>query len=117
MSALREAMSELPDAVFVDLLERDDAYLLVIDLPGVTADTLELQTTAGRLTIEARRRKPHDPTYSYRTEQRSSFLDAELPLPPDADGAAASADLEQGVLEVQLPKRDGNAGTTIEIEG
>ena len=116
MSALREAMSELPDAVFVDLLESDDAYLLVVDLPGVTAETLEITAKAGRLVIEARREKPHDPSYRYRREDRSLFLDAELPLPPDARGAEASASIDRGVLEVTVPKRTATESTTIEID-
>ena len=57
MSALRDALRELPDAVFADLLESDDAYLLVLDLPGVTGDTVELRIEKGRLVIEARREK------------------------------------------------------------
>ena len=43
MSALRDALRDLPDAVFADLLESDDAYLLVIDLPGATAETVDVR--------------------------------------------------------------------------
>ena len=46
---LREALGELPETVFADLLESDDAYLLVIDLPGVTAETLDVTVECGRL--------------------------------------------------------------------
>jgi len=46
MSALRDALRELPDAVFADLLESDEAYRLVLDVPGVTADTAEIVAEA-----------------------------------------------------------------------
>jgi HSP20 family molecular chaperone IbpA len=116
MSALRDALRELPEAVFADLLESDDGYLLVIDLPGVTADTAELSVTKGRLVIEARREKRLPPEFRYLREDRSLFLDAELPLPPDATGAGASATMSRGVLEVELPKRESAPERTIPIE-
>ncbi|MEF8839716.1 MAG: Hsp20/alpha crystallin family protein, partial [Haloarculaceae archaeon] len=42
MSALRDALGELPDAVFADLLEGEDAYLVVLDVPGAAPDSLEV---------------------------------------------------------------------------
>jgi HSP20 family molecular chaperone IbpA len=116
MSALREAMSDLPDAVFVDLLESDSSYLLVVDVPGVTQDTLDVTAADGQLTIEARREKPHGPQYRFRREDRGLFLDATIPLPPDAVGSKADASVDRGVLEVTVPKRERGAGTTIEID-
>jgi HSP20 family molecular chaperone IbpA len=115
MSALREALRDLPDAVFADLLESDDAYLLVLDLPGVTAETMELRVESGRLSIEARRQKDAPAGFQYLREDRSLFLDAELPLPPDALGEDAEASVDRGVLELTLPKRGGDVETEIEI--
>ncbi len=116
MSALREALRDLPETVFADLLESEDAYLLVVDLPGVTAETVDVEVEGGRLVIEARREKALPPEYRYRREDRSLFLDAELPLPGDATDEGADASVEAGVLEVRLPKREAAAATTIEVE-
>jgi HSP20 family molecular chaperone IbpA len=116
MSAIREAMRELPDAVFADLLESDDAYLLVIDLPGASEQTVDVGVTDGRLEIEARREKDVPMEYSYLQEERSLFLDADLPLPPDATGAGAEATIDRGVLELRLPKRDAAPEQEIPIE-
>ena len=104
MSALRDALRDLPDAVFADLLESDDAYVLVVDLPGATAKTTEGLAEDGRLVIEARRAKATPDGFRYVREDRPLFLDAELPLPPDADGDDADAEMERGVLEVTIPK-------------
>jgi HSP20 family molecular chaperone IbpA len=117
MSALREAVRELPDAVFADLLESDDAYLLVVDLPGATAETVDVSVEEGRLEIEARREKDAPTEFSYLREDRSLFLDADLPLPPDATGADASATIDRGVLELRLPKREAAPTREIPIEG
>ncbi|WP_435358837.1 Hsp20/alpha crystallin family protein [Haloarchaeobius sp. DFWS5] len=115
MSALRDALRDLPDAVFADFLESDDSYLLVIDLPGVTADTLDITVKEGRLQLEARRAKDVPPEFRYEREERSMFLDAELPLPPDATPENAEATVERGVLELRLPKRTASEETRIEI--
>ncbi|MEF8783336.1 MAG: Hsp20/alpha crystallin family protein [Haloarculaceae archaeon] len=115
MSALRDALRDLPDAVYADLLEGEDAYLLVIDLPGTTAETVDARVEGGKLVVEARRKKSVPPEFRYVTEERSLFLDAELPLPPDATGANADGTIDRGVLELRLPKQSATPGTTIPI--
>lgn len=103
MTPLREALTDLPGA---DLLESDDAYLLVVDAPGATADTVEVVADGARLTVEARRRKAVPPEFDYRREDRPVFLDADLPLPPEASGVESVA-VERGVVEIRLGKRAG----------
>jgi len=115
MSGLRDALRDLPETVFADLLESEDAYLLVIDLPGATADTVTVDISAGRLDIEARREKDLDPEFRYVEEDRSLFLDAELPLPPDATGADAEGTMRRGVLELTIPKAGAAPDTSVPI--
>ena len=117
MSALRDALRDLPDAVYADLLEGDKAYLLVVDLPGTTAETVDVRVESGRLVVEARREKDVPPEFQYVEEERTLFLDAELPLPPDATGAGAEGSLERGVLEIRLPKQSAAPGTSVPIDG
>lgn len=112
---LRDALGELPETVFADLLEDDEAYVLVIDLPGVTAETVDVTIDGGRLKIEARREKDVPRDFSYLTEERSLFLDADLPLPPDATGADAEGSIERGVLTLTLPKSDADGGRRVPI--
>lgn len=112
---MREALRELPEAVFADVLEADDSYLLVVDLPGATADTVEVSVDRSRLRIEARREKSLPPEFRYLREGRALFLDCELPLPPDSTAAGAEGTVERGVLELRLPKSDEEADRTIPI--
>jgi len=116
MSVLRDALRDLPDAVFADLLESDDEYRIVIDVPGVTADTADLIAESGRLRVDARREKSVPPEFHYVREDRPLFLDAELPLPRDADGENASATMDRGVLEISVPKRVDEDGQPIPID-
>jgi HSP20 family molecular chaperone IbpA len=116
MSAFRDALRNLPDAVFADVLESETAYLLVVDIPGATAETVDARVEDLRLVIEARRRKDVPAEFQYVREDRSLFLDAELPLPPDATGAGAEATMHQGVLELRLPKKAAAPETAIPIQ-
>ncbi|WP_297889145.1 Hsp20/alpha crystallin family protein [uncultured Halorubrum sp.] len=116
MSALRDALRDLPDAVFADLLESDDGYVLVVDLPGATAETTEVLVEDGRIDIEGRREKAVPDGFEYVREDRPLFLDAELPLPNDADGAGADAEIDRGVLEISLPKRERDVSKSIPVD-
>ncbi|MFB6219105.1 MAG: Hsp20/alpha crystallin family protein, partial [Halobacteriaceae archaeon] len=70
---------------------------------GATEDTVEAAVRGGRLRVEARREKAVPDGFEYRREGRPLFLDADLPLPPDAGGVGAVT-VERGVLEVTVEK-------------
>ncbi|MFC6716419.1 Hsp20/alpha crystallin family protein [Natrialbaceae archaeon GCM10025810] len=113
MSALRDALRDLSGDVFFDLLESDDAYLLVLDVPGATGETTDVSVENGRIEVEARRAKDVG-DYRYLEENRSLFLEVDLPLPSDASETGVETAVERGVLEVTMPKR-GDGETTIDI--
>ncbi|WP_226007907.1 Hsp20/alpha crystallin family protein [Natrinema salinisoli] len=115
MSALRDALRDLSEDVFFDLLESEDAYLLVLDVPGVSAESLDLAIEDGRIFIDAHREKEPTGDYQYVEENRSLFRDVDLPLPEDASDASAEATVTRGVLELRLPKRGASGETTIDI--
>lgn len=116
MSALRDALRDLPEPVYADLLESEEAYILVVDLPGATAETVDVRVERGRLVVEARREKDYPVAFEYVEEDRSLFLDVELPLPPDATGSGAEGTVDRGVLELRLPKQTAAPSTTIPID-
>ncbi len=115
MSVLRDAVSQLPTLVFADILESEHSYRLLVDLPGASAETTTVEIVGSTLHIEARRTKSVPPSFQYVTEDRSLFLDAELPLPPDVGTEGASATMGGGVLELTLPKSDERVDTEIPV--
>ncbi|MFC6963785.1 Hsp20/alpha crystallin family protein [Halocatena marina] len=115
MSALRNALQDLSDSVFVDVLESDDAYLFVVDLPGATPETVDAWVEGRRLRLEAKREKELSPAFRFLRENRSLFIDAQLPLPPDATDTDAEANMERGVLELHLPKTTAASGEQIPV--
>lgn len=81
----------------IDVLETDDALTVLIDVPGVDADSLELSVAREKLELTAHRRAPlFEPAYRY----RRTF---QIPREVDADGIDAK--LEDGVLTLRFPKR------------
>lgn len=115
MPALRDALGDLSEDIFFDLLESDDDYLLVLDIPGVSAELLDLTVENGRISIDAHREKLTDDNYQYLEENRSLFLDVDLPVPEDVIETEATATVERGVLELTLPKRSSGGETTIDV--
>lgn len=116
MQPMRKALSNLPEPVFADLLESPEAYLLVVDLPGTTREDVRIEAQSNRLEIEASRKKSVPEEFSYRSEDRPLFLDATIPVPMDATPTEATATMEQGVLEIHIPKTSHTV-RTVPIEG
>lgn len=115
MQALREALRDLPDAAFADLLKSDEEYLLVVDVPGATAESTDVAVEGGRLQVEAHREDAVPEGFEPVDEPRESVIAFELPLPPDAATSNADASVEQGVLELRLARAE-SAETTIHID-
>lgn len=116
MTALRDALRDLPDPVFADVLESDDAYLVVLDLPGVEADGLDVSTGAGTVSVSANRTVDVPEGFDAVDRRRSTAFEFHLPLPPDAAGEGAEGSIDRGVLELTLPKAGSRKRTTVPID-
>lgn len=112
MPALRDAVRTLPSDVFYDLLEGDDEYLLVLDLPGVSPTTLDVTVDDGTLVIDATREHTHPDDYEYVEENRPDSREIRLTLPADRSEPVIETTIDRGVLEVTIPK---NGPTSIDV--
>ena len=91
----------------VDLTETEREYVFEVDLPGLTADEIQLRTDADGLCISGRRASRHPDGKCLRVERPSGAFLRQLPLPPDAQGEIL-ATFGDGVLELRLPKNRGD---------
>lgn len=104
MTLLRETLRALPDATFADVYESDDAYLVVLDVPGVTAEAVSVHGEGAVVEIDADREGEGPEGYRPVSLEREERLEATLPLPPDARGEVVSWEIDRGVLEVTIPR-------------
>lgn len=90
----------------VNLYELDEEILLVAQLPGVSADDLELSVANGLLTIAVSRGKPKSvPEESYRRSERPvGRWERTFSLPSKVRDEEMYAELNHGVLKLHLPK-------------
>ena len=115
MRTFRDALADLPGGVYADVLEGEEGYLVVVDVPGASSETTEIEVRGRRLSVRADRVMPAREDFEYRRQNRDRRLTFELPLPRDALAGEAVASVERGVLEIELPKAAAG-DTTIPLE-
>lgn len=89
----------------VDVQEKEDAFLMEADLPGVSKNDINLQVKDDVLTISAEMntaKKEKKDGYVY-SERRSGHTERSFSL-EGIDQSAVTADYQNGVLMVRLPK-------------
>lgn len=88
-----------------NLREDPDALYLELELPGLRLEDLEITTLGRQLTIRGERADPGDPPEAYlRRERPVGGFARTLDLPYEIDRDGVQAVLEDGVLEIVLPK-------------
>lgn len=96
-----------------DILESDDAYLVVFDAPGATGSDVQVRFVDGEVQVRVDRFRDVREGFELRFPGRGLSLDGSARLPADAavDAEAAEAVLtDRGTLEVRVPKA-AEAGT------
>ncbi len=91
----------------VDVLENDDAYLVVFDAPGAEKEDVQVRYLDATVKIRIDRFREFYEGFDMRFPGRGMALDGEAELPDDAvvDPDAGTARLtEHGTLNIEIPK-------------
>jgi HSP20 family protein len=90
----------------VDISEREDAYLVAAELPGVAAGDVEITFEDGLLTIQGERHQARDdsPAKMHRAERRYGAFRRSITLPSHVEADKIEASAQDGVLLVVVPK-------------
>ena len=126
--SLREAMDRLFEdsfirpngqqlAVPVDLWETKDAYHLQADLPGLSADDIEINVTPDTVTISGETKPGTDVTNEgwLRQERLFGKFKRSFTVPTQIDPSKVEAKFTNGVLELVLRKAENHKPRTIKI--
>ncbi|MDW3095777.1 MAG: Hsp20/alpha crystallin family protein [Gammaproteobacteria bacterium] len=92
----------------VDVIEREDHYILKADLPGVDRKDIEIVFEDGALTLKGERSDNSESDHDgYKRLERSygGFLRS-FRMPENIDADNITAKSEHGVLEVRVPKQE-----------
>lgn len=90
-----------------DVVEKDDAYEISADLPGVKRDDVKIHVNGRDLEIVAETKseeKLEEDGKLLRSERLHGRLQRRLTLAEDLDAEKAKASYEDGVLKITLPK-------------
>ena len=94
-------------ATAVDLVEKDDAYEVSAELPGLDEKDLKVEVVNGTLRMagEKREEKEEKRKDYYLRERHFGAFERSFVLPDDVDADHIEAAFRKGVLTVRLPRR------------
>jgi HSP20 family protein len=92
----------------LDISERKDAYVVTVEVPGVSPDDLDITLEDGLLTIQGERQFTQESTEQqyHRVERRYGSFRRSITLPSQVQAETIEASFENGVLEVVVPKAE-----------
>lgn len=111
----RHSRSWLPA---VDLFEKGGDYHLKMEVPGIKPENIDIQILDDAVVIrgQSREEKTEDKKDVYRRECHYGAIYRRVPLPGAVKAEGAKAELKHGILELSLPKAEGNLGKRIQVQ-
>ena len=103
-----------------DLLESDDAYLVVFDAPGVEAGDVQVRFSDRTVEVRLDRFRAFRDGFDMRFPGRGLSLSGDATLPRDADVTPTGANAtltRSGTLQVEIPKNGDTSEVTVTEEG
>lgn len=101
-----------------DIAETDKEFVFKAELPGVKKEDVSVELEGSTLTIRGERNeeKEEKTAKMHRVERfQGSFLRS-FTLPDNVDAKAIKADMNEGVLQVHLPKTAAPEGKKTKVE-
>ena len=105
--------------VKVDVAEKNGAYTVTADLPGVKKEDIQVTIDGAEVTLTAEVKREKEVTQDERvlhTERTFGKVTRSFTLPQEVDEAKAEAKFRDGVLELTLPKKAAAARKAITIQ-
>jgi len=103
-----EGRGDVYARVKVDVAEKNGAYTVTAELPGVKKDDIQVTIDGAEVTLTAEVKREKEVTQDERvlhTERTFGKVTRSFTLPQEVDEAKAEAKFRDGVLELTLPKK------------
>lgn len=103
----------------VDIKEEENAFVIHADMPGVDPKNIDIHMEDGVLTVKGERETINEEARKQyrRVERVRGQFYRRFTLPDTADQDQITARMDQGVLEVRIPKQARVLPRKIQIEG
>ena len=110
--------TEAPLVPRSDVVEHGEGYHFYFEMPGIKADSVQVQVEADNLVIEAERKRPEWPKDSaiHVSERSYGTMRRAFTMPEDASAEGIKATYRDGVLEVTVAKKPQAKPTKIKVE-
>jgi HSP20 family protein len=108
-----------PVAIKLDVAEKDGAYVVHAEIPGVAKDDIQVSIEGNQVTIGAEVKRETEKKEGERVIHSERYYGSayrSFTLPADLDEAASAAKYENGVLELTLAKKPALAGRKLTIQ-
>ena len=101
-----------------DIAEHNDGFTLTLDVPGLDKDQLSVKVNEGILTVsgERTREKAEDNNHYNYYERPTGPFERSFRLPDYIDSEHITAENENGVLTLSLPKKEEAKPHTIKVK-
>lgn len=115
----REEMTRGSWAPSVDIFEDKDRLILEAELPGMSREDFDISVENNVITLKGERKFEKKTTGDnyHRVERSYGAFTRSFTLPQTVTAEGATADFENGILRVSLPKREETKARRIEISG
>ena len=102
----------------VDIFESRDAFVLKLEVPEVDKESIDIKIHENELTIKGERRLESgvDPENYYRMERGYGTFTRSFTLTKSIDAQSIKAGLKDGILRIELPKKEEVRPKQIRIE-
>ncbi|MDH4189387.1 MAG: Hsp20/alpha crystallin family protein [Betaproteobacteria bacterium] len=103
----------------VDVVEKNGAYAVSAEVPGVKKEDLQVSIDGAQVTLAAEVKREREVKADERvlhTERSYGKLSRSFTLPQEIDEAKVEAKYRDGVLELTLPKKAAAVRKTITIQ-
>ncbi len=92
----------------IDVAEQNDHFIVYCDLPGVDQKDVDVSIASNVLTIKGEKKMSErgEKAKIFRKEEWAGSFQRTLSLPKSVDPDRIQAEMADGVLRIQLPKRE-----------
>jgi HSP20 family protein len=120
MAPMRRDLESAAIEMRVDVTEVDGMYKVRADLPGVNKSDISVRIDGNMVQIEAEARKEKETKKSdgrvLCSERWHGAVSRAFTVGQDVDESKATAKYEDGVLTLELPKKEGVASKRLEVK-